>query len=599
MKTVLRLYYCLFLLLSSHFFYSQNEFVSENKKDVLPDTALFGKLLDKLDTLNNFKEKEALENFLLHEISLNFKHYPAGTPIGKCLRVYVMYLLTHISGRSFAEGKDEEAINLYFEILKLAEEINDKGYISTSYSNIGSCYVRAGEDKIALNYFLKSLVLFSQINDKEGITRVNFNIARVCMKLQHLTKALYYSNKTLQYAEKWGDKKMAIKAGILIARIQDQKGETENAQKRLEDILSKIKDTSTDLEDLTYVRIYLSKINRLQHHYKKALQFINEAEELNANNENLIVKKNIVANKLKLFKSMNNFKEALVYSERLTEINRNIDAENIKIILLKKQREHAETTQREIEELKNHAKTQKLEQKKKAELFKKYIIIGSVALLFLMLTAMFLLQVSLIKNKKNKLEKEKLSTELNFLRSQINPHFLFNCINNLYFQIDRKNEVARNTLFGFSEILRYQLYDCEKPTVPIEKEVDYLTNYINLQLLRKDKLLNCSFEVEPTVKNFEIAPLLIIPFIENAFKHVSNKTDKENLLSVSLNKNETHFFLNIINDKDHFSERKKGPKGIGIQNVKRRLELLYPKKYELTIRNEPIKYEVILKINLQ
>ncbi len=195
-----------------------------------------------------------------------------------------------------------------------------------------------------------------------------------------------------------------------------------------------------------------------------------------------------------------------------------------------------------------------------------------------------------------KIEVEKLNTELDYLKAQINPHFLFNSINTIYFQIDRHNSTARETLSAFSEMLRYQLYECNGHEVPVEKEVMYLKNYVDLQRHRKDDNYSITFE-EENITGFLIAPLLLIPFIENAFKHVSH-VPNGNTIRIMLKKTEGLFVMDVFNTKDSaFSSSKEGH-GIGLRNVRRRLELLYPGRHSLDLENKPESFEVILKLSI-
>jgi LytS/YehU family sensor histidine kinase len=198
------------------------------------------------------------------------------------------------------------------------------------------------------------------------------------------------------------------------------------------------------------------------------------------------------------------------------------------------------------------------------------------------------------------LEKEKISTELDFLKAQINPHFLFNSLNNILFQIDKSNTDARETLLKFSEMLRYQLYDCSSDLIEIEKELQYIRNYIELQMLRKTAKYNCRLDVSDGVKNFSIAPLLLIPFIENAFKHISHSANGENSIRIDMDYKENQFIFMIVNDQDNsksidISENK----GIGLANVKRRLDLLYADKYSLDISDVINQYSVSMKIQVE
>jgi len=194
------------------------------------------------------------------------------------------------------------------------------------------------------------------------------------------------------------------------------------------------------------------------------------------------------------------------------------------------------------------------------------------------------------------IEVEKLHTELAYLKAQINPHFLFNSINTIYFQIDKENSVARKMLSSFSDMLRYQLYECNGVEIPVEKEVIYLKNYVELQRMRKDENYAIDFESSADLHSFNIAPLLLIPFVENAFKHVSH-FKSGNRISVSLGTNAGRFFMHVFNTRDD-SSNQKNDHGIGLRNVARRLELTYNGRHNLEIMEQPDSFEVKLTLQL-
>ena len=196
------------------------------------------------------------------------------------------------------------------------------------------------------------------------------------------------------------------------------------------------------------------------------------------------------------------------------------------------------------------------------------------------------------------ISKERAEAELNFLKSQINPHFLFNSLNAIYFLIDKQNTTARQTLLRFSDLLRYQLYDCNSDTIEIEKEVAYLQDYIRLQQLRQDQQYEVHVQVQPEVKGFRITPLLLIPFVENAFKYISHHTDQRNYVQVNLARQNGSFTFTVENSKEAHQRSTEPPGGIGLTNVKRRLELLYPHKHDLQIANEAATFKVALNLHL-
>jgi two-component system, LytTR family, sensor kinase len=195
--------------------------------------------------------------------------------------------------------------------------------------------------------------------------------------------------------------------------------------------------------------------------------------------------------------------------------------------------------------------------------------------------------------------KEKAEAELNFLKSQINPHFLFNSLNSVYFLIDKTNVDARRALLKFSDMLRYQLYEIKGEKIPIEKEIGYLKDYIDLQQLRSE---NCSvqFNVEEGMNSFFIEPLLLIPFVENSFKHLSHFANgRKNEIQIDLSKQNGEMSFQVRNTTEgkqvhEFSD----DGGIGLANVKRRLELLYPQQCSLNISETGGWFDVQLKIKM-
>lgn len=196
------------------------------------------------------------------------------------------------------------------------------------------------------------------------------------------------------------------------------------------------------------------------------------------------------------------------------------------------------------------------------------------------------------------LEKEKIINELNFLRAQHNPHFLFNSLNSIYFQIDKTNPKAREMLLLLSEMLRYQLYDCSAEKIAIDKEIAYLKNYIELQKVRLNENYKIDFHAGNAVGNFRIAPLLIMPLIENAFKYVSHFTDKSNEISVNLGMKDGLFTCDISNTTEATTGQPTTTAGgIGLKNLQRRLELLYPGRHGLAINKHDGCYTV--KLTLQ
>ena len=199
-------------------------------------------------------------------------------------------------------------------------------------------------------------------------------------------------------------------------------------------------------------------------------------------------------------------------------------------------------------------------------------------------------------NRIEKLEKENIFAELDLLKSQVNPHFLFNALNTIYYKIDRTNQPARQTLQRFSEMLRYQLYECDKPYIPIEQELDFLRSYIDLQKER----LNDNYEITcggfEEIKGMMIAPFLLLPVVENCFKHISGSVGQTNYMAITCRKEDHSFLLTTCNSIDGEQTKEKG--GIGLMNIQKRLQLIYPGKHELLIEKTKTIFQLTLKIEL-
>jgi two-component system, LytTR family, sensor kinase len=197
-------------------------------------------------------------------------------------------------------------------------------------------------------------------------------------------------------------------------------------------------------------------------------------------------------------------------------------------------------------------------------------------------------------------ENEKVSTELAFLRAQINPHFLFNVLNTIYFQIQKDNIEARNSVEKLSEMLRYQLYECNTDKIDIEKELAYIKNYVAVQQLRMEAGTDLQFRLPTDIGSFKIAPLLVLPLVENAFKHISNyKNPSQNKLYISIfMEGESLFVVNVFNtyNSSEGTELLQNSSGLGLKNLERRLALLYPGKHTITRKRSENTFETTLKI---
>lgn len=201
--------------------------------------------------------------------------------------------------------------------------------------------------------------------------------------------------------------------------------------------------------------------------------------------------------------------------------------------------------------------------------------------------------------RKKEIENEKLTAELNFLKEQINPHFLFNTLNNLYYLAFTQSPNTTEVIAKLSQMMRYMIYDSNYPQVPLSKEIEYMQNYISLERLRLNDTIPIQFEIQGNAENVLIAPLIFITFLENAFKHGVSNNNPKAWVNVSIRLEGDKCIYKVENSKV-LSARKgiEERSGIGLQNVKRRLELSYPGKYELQVDDRPDQYTVLLNLHL-
>lgn len=225
---------------------------------------------------------------------------------------------------------------------------------------------------------------------------------------------------------------------------------------------------------------------------------------------------------------------------------------------------------------------------------------GSSFLILLLVAGFIRLCYSFIRNQNEKkaLENANLNAEVNLLKSQINPHFLFNTLNSIYSQAHARSDKTEFSILKLSELLRYVIYESATDRVPLENDVQYIHNFIELQRLRLPDRIQPDYRVTGNLEEKVIAPMLLICFIENAFKHGISYTTPSTI-KIHLDIENENLFLYVNNPiVENDNSIKEGPGGMGIPNVRRRLELLYPGRHELSIQKENRQHTVHLKINL-
>ena len=230
------------------------------------------------------------------------------------------------------------------------------------------------------------------------------------------------------------------------------------------------------------------------------------------------------------------------------------------------------------------------------------LIIGEVYVQGFITAFKFLLDWGKNQKKMRMLEKANFKTELEFLRSQVQPHFFFNTLNNLYSLTLDKSDLAPDTVLKLSELMSYVIYEGKQKKVHLSKEIGYIRNYLELEKLRFGNKLKANFQVNGLVSKQEVAPLLLLPFIENSFKHGTSDGD-EMKITIALDIDSNNVMFTVKNKKYEDLQAPApnpyhhiGHNGVGIENIKRRLKLIYGPNYQLDIMDKSDEYTVMLKI---
>jgi LytS/YehU family sensor histidine kinase len=203
------------------------------------------------------------------------------------------------------------------------------------------------------------------------------------------------------------------------------------------------------------------------------------------------------------------------------------------------------------------------------------------------------------KVEHDKLEAEvKLrESELKLLKSQIQPHFLFNTLNNIYLLALEKSDKTPDLVLRLSEMLSYITYDCNAEKILLDKEIEFINSFLELQKLRYETI-DITMKISGNTQNIQIAPMILHTFIDNSFKHGAELDKGNPWIKISLNTKDNVLFFKVLNSKDNNENLNVKKPGIGIANATKRLEMIYPDRHELVIKNSGTRYSVFLKIEL-
>lgn len=223
-------------------------------------------------------------------------------------------------------------------------------------------------------------------------------------------------------------------------------------------------------------------------------------------------------------------------------------------------------------------------------------VLITIFLIYLVISTLIKLSKSWYRVQE--LKRENLQLELETLKNQLNPHFLFNSLNSVYGLSLKKSDQTPTMILKLSNLLRYVLYEAKDETVPLEKEIQFIESYLDLQKARANVEENIQFVKKGGFEGYEIAPLLLVNIIENAFKHGADFNEDDNFIRISLSQNSGLLTFQCFNQKEPNADKTNEKEGVGLENVRKRLDLIYEDRARIDIEDRSNTFEVTIKIQL-
>lgn len=229
-----------------------------------------------------------------------------------------------------------------------------------------------------------------------------------------------------------------------------------------------------------------------------------------------------------------------------------------------------------------------------------YVLNTLLAIRYLFISYLFIFLKGWFEqeSKISQFKVDQLSTELKLLRAQVNPHFLFNTLNNLYGLALKKSDKTPEIIMRLSDMMDFMLYDANEAKVPLKKDVDNLVNYVEIEKIRQGNNAKINFSVTGEMKTQKIIPLLMLSLLENGFKHGINREPANAYIDASVTIDQEFLEFKVVNNKVPAQEAAETSHGIGLKNLRKRLNLFYPKKHELIINESADSFSALLKIHL-
>lgn len=536
------------------------------------------------------------------------------------LEHYGMYLYSRL--------QYQESLNTYEQALVISLQLKDNTSTAHIYNNIAIQHRCLGQLQPAAEIMIKALKILGNLKDSAGLRRSYNNLSSIFLDLHDKKNSLYYAELSYGIAVKLRDSLQLAKSIVNLANAEVLYERYDTATQHLLQVAAisgKLKNNSL----LLYAYVNLGDICNRTANYQGGLNYYKKAAALLqsdpdpdfeiytnyglANSYNNLgdprtakryydlsiasAQKLMPKNDLKevymlgssIHEKLHHPEEALALWKKYSQLNDSIiNGSTQKIILETEIKYQTSLKEKALVEQQLQISNNKVQLQKKD----RFILLASIIIIALISVCLI---IYLIYRNKNKL------IALNLLKAQIHPHFLFNTLNNLYALSLRKSDKSSGVVLELSHILRYILYECNTPTVNLEKEIQMIQRYISLEKIRYQNQLEINMDIDGDLSAFNVAPLLILPLVENSFKHGISKLMEDGWINISAKAKNDEFTFKISNNKlpDDNSKAPSSAFGnIGLLNIRKRLHFLYPNRHQLKIISEDEVFMVVMKIKL-
>jgi tetratricopeptide (TPR) repeat protein len=497
----------------------------------------------------------------------------------------------------------QKAVENYMRALTIAEEVNDKSTMSMIYGNLAIVYVSQEAYDKALESQLLGLDIEKKSGNKHAEANSLNNIGGIYAKKKNFAKALEYFLESLNIRDSIGNKRYILSSLNNIAEMYLELSDHKKSKEFSLRALGIAEETESVFNTIIcHLQLGISNmrtkdLQRAEHHLEMAMSLTGLIDDIELLSECYLAMSELKEKQRDFNGSLTYYKRYETFKDSLTHITANQKT----LGLLAKYDSDKKDKEIKLLNIEKELKETELRQK---DINQRNILIGTASLIVLMaLIGSLFFQVNKQKGRSAlyKLQHEKVTSDLNFLKAQVNPHLIFNTLNTIYVQLDDDIERGRENLLKFSELMRYLLYECNDTLVDIEKEINHINNYIHLQKSRKSETFDLISAIDENIYGILIAPLIFIPLIENAFKHLSNFQTSKNYISIKLG-----FVSNkvIFKCENTFVQKEPGAisnfkfGGVGLINLQKQLAHVYPGRHQFTVNKTDSIYSVELSIDV-